>query len=394
MRTHLGWGRSFLIVPMLMMSVQAWADTGQDAPAVPVTETGRPGLLKFFSGPDVDAAIFGKGGYGAKLPPLDKGTTDPVGNDTNDPVTADLLKRDTQNRDALLKRCGFVSAAGEKTTGLVLLGPLVGWVIEKVGEWFVSQYDYSVQQDVLKYGAKLAASAQPFNFFEYLDKAPFVNADDGTAVRAGDPQAVQDAAVRTICFRIAHRVPVDPNDPSKGTTLTMDFIGSISQAKAQQALLLIRPVRLFYSQASVPSADGTFLSTIKLDMDVVHLTASAGELKSGVLSAVLPTGGVHLQTDGNGKVVSPSSNKDAPPTPGFYTLYPKDAEAVPAPLLPWDLPAKNSKHNITIATSTVVEEGNVPWLLKNFAKILDDNKDGIAQGLVKAANSAIPIPTQ
>ncbi|HEY1504257.1 MAG TPA: hypothetical protein VGF92_08150 [Stellaceae bacterium] len=284
-----------------------------------------------------------------------------------------LARFDSDNK--VWEACGGrapVTKKGQQQRILPALIPMAGWGIGETATWSVGTADSDLQNDVRSYSVARTVESGPFDFYDVLSNGKGFH---------GQPAAA--------CFRLTQRGLAAPDDAASASTLYMDLIGQISYDPRRPQIITIKPVRLFYMRDLTASSDGRVAIDVKLAANMVWLSE---------------TGAMSTDDAINKSVVAATLNvKNLSGTSYFYNVYDLDKiPAVEAPLPSFDFSSSPhpNRHDRMRLTATVTEVGNVPWLLKNSAKLVDQNKDGVTKDLVdlgdkytRAAKSVPPSKT-
>ncbi|WP_173980672.1 hypothetical protein [Magnetospirillum sp. UT-4] len=230
--------------------------------------------------------------------------------------------------------CKAPGATPAAVAGLITVGA------ERALAYLVDQADKALQAEMAKYTATYSASSA----FQLYDKAPSLKAQ---------------------CFRMVRTAKVDGKD-----IVALDFVG-VLELKGDKNVLTARPLRL-YSEAAAAKTDasGKVGIALSLRLDSYWREAQGGNLKAPAWS---------------GTVLSESLEYKG--VPYVYKSYSQETKPGTIGALP---PWSPEGRNWTVATLTVAETGNPPWLLENLAKLFHDKKDDIKTKLTEAATAVLP----
>lgn len=223
---------------------------------------------------------------------------------------------------------------------------VVLWLVDQGLSYFVNEVDDALQREVALYTASFKGDAAKWFY-------------------------VRDTAQLTLqsnCFRLTRQYDAGNNRKA----IAMDLIGRMEIT--DNAVLVVRPLRLFYSKAAAATdQSGQLGVAVSVKMNSIWRDTTRGKAEEAVVNLDLLTEKVTLKSDGK----------------YFYALYPPgNSNPSYAALPPWSAGTGNYA-SWTTTTVTVAEAGNVPWLLKNAAKLFHDNKDTVTQKLQDAAKKVI-----
>lgn len=372
---------------------------------------GKDMALTFFSASEAIANI---DGIKASAAPA-TGTAEPIDDATEGLKELDQLQQVAQ-------ACG--APAPPSPPGFLkprAVAPIVAAALVEIEKLAVDQIDRSLDEEAKKYTSTTAASAHPIDFYATL--APRAAAAPGAAGT--------DSALRSLCFRMSRRElrdVTDAADPKGAATLVADFIGRIDyepNTPARHQVISLHPIRLFVHRLNVESSDGRVVVTVKLSADVVALTTTKGVATKRAIDHTVAAEKFTLNHDGQfsatpspyvsvlgpdadlpppaacsagrpgGRTVDERKAPDEPAdpkkrvvvAPAFaYVRYCPDFDSVQVPLPPWDYDTSKDgsypAHDSMVATVSITQVGNLPWLLKNATKLLDKDKDKMAGTLV------------
>jgi hypothetical protein len=382
---------------------------------------GKDTALTFFSAPEARAQIEESRAGGAAA----TAAAEPVDDATEGLKELDQLQQVAQ-------ACG-APAAQNAQSGFAksrVVAPIVAAALVEAEKLAVEQIDRSLDEEAKKYTSTTAASTQPIDFYATL--AP-------QAVGAAAPGGAAPA-LRSLCFRMSRRELRDvadsahPADPKGAATLVADFIGRIdyeANTPTRHQVITLHPIRLFVHRLNVKSSDGQVAVTVKLSADVIALTTTSGVATKRAIDHTVAAEKFTLKPDGSfsatpspyvsglepevaspqlsvcpaampgGRLVdernAPADAADAADAvdpgkrlvvaPAFaYVRYCPDFAGVQVPLPPWDYDTSKDgsypAHDSMVATVSITQVGNLPWLLKNATKLLDKDKDKMAGTLV------------
>ncbi|CAJ3173116.1 Uncharacterised protein [Burkholderia pseudomallei] len=289
---------------------------------------------------------------------------------TGDSSISWLVSEDEKGKIA--ETCGgHAPLSGSAATGqspqrvlpLIFAVPLAdatGWVISQVGTWVVTQVDDKMQAELATYSRTSSTSSGAFDFYDSL------GLDTGS--RGGD--------TKTMCFHLTQLTPSNPNDPKSNQIVAVDFVGKVDYDFGSPEVVKISPVRLYVKSIAVNTNDGSASLNIKMMMDAVWMDSNRGNSQAAVIDTSLVTETIKQSALPFYKTYA---------SPAATSTVQSEAREIAVPLPPWDAGSRNSRHNRANATLTVLEIGNVPWLLKNAAALLHNNKDGVAADIVAEA---------
>lgn len=243
----------------------------------------------------------------------------------------------------------------------VPLADAAGWVISQVGTWVVNQADAKMQSELATYSSTSSTSSGAFDFYDSL----------GLNTRS------RGSGVRTMCFHLTQLAPSSPNDTKSSKIVAVDFVGKVDYDFGSPEVVKISPVRLYVKSIAVNTNDGSASLNIKMTMDAVWMDSNRGSSQSAVIDTSLVTETIKQSELPFYKAYASSSVATS--------TVKSEAREIAVPLPPWDAASKSLRHNRANATLTVLEIGNIPWVLKNAAALLHNNKDGVAADIVAEA---------
>ncbi|HUN91128.1 MAG TPA: hypothetical protein VMU33_03660 [Burkholderiaceae bacterium] len=312
---------------------------------------------------------------------------------------ADDSAREMQDLDrqtGLAEGCG----AAPPTSGALGARSVIpgAWIGSEVGDWAVGALDDNLKKVAKKYSFAQDVRSKPFDFYATL--APAATTDAAAA----------SSSELSLCFRLSRREPDDAANPDASAILVTDFVAKATyrpDADARREFVTLQPLRLYVHRVDIRSPKGEIAVTIHLSADVTSIEASRAETTRRAIDSTLVA--EKLTVDGDGLVVAPSddakkaghggkddakddsrNDKAVTVKPGFfYVRYGAHSEGVDIPLPPWDLDAaaaarSRPAHNATVATVSITEVGQIPWVLENVEKLLDKNKDKLGSELADA----------
>jgi hypothetical protein len=244
----------------------------------------------------------------------------------------------------------------------VPLADLAGWVISQAGTWVVNQVDAKMQADLATYTSTTATSSGVFDFYDDLGMSN---------VRKGDE-------TKSMCFRLTQLVAENPEDPKSKQIVAVDFVGKVEYNSQSPQVVNLSPVRLYVRKILARTNNDSASVNVKITMDAAWLDSNRGSSQTGVIDTSLATETVKPTT-------LPFYKSYIAAAPAGISDAKAGAREIAVSMPPWDYGGKNYRHNRANATVTVLEVGNIPWLLKNAAALLHNNKDGVAADLVAEA---------
>jgi hypothetical protein len=230
-----------------------------------------------------------------------------------------------------------------------------GYIVKPLIRWFVGKVDEALQGKVGEYTAAYHGAAD-FQLYERGGQGP----------RLAHP-----------CFRLSRLV-------ARGDAEVVAFDLLAQLRILDREVLKIRPLRLFVSEVAAKTEGGYLGIAVSLKADAVWREGHETHRRTGVL-AIEELLTRRIET-GSGKLPLYTTFWSSKPEQDdtLWTSFPSQ------PLPPWstydDVTYGGSHLALDVA---VAEAGNVPWLLKNAAKLFHSQRDDIASLLEKAAEKAL-----
>jgi hypothetical protein len=276
-------------------------------------------------------------------------------------MAAELLKEDGGMKiaaaDAVHEKAIQTFCSGRSefviSEGLVLSGAV--WLAKQGISLLLDEANEALQEELKKYTAAYSGASRG-NFYQ--------------PVNAGGPK------LRYTCFRMSAQYVDKDNKP----LAAMDFVGRLQSADGDA--LTVTPLRLYYAKGqALTDASGEIGVSLSLKADAYWRENNKGEGRLGAFDSTVLKEKVVLKGD----------------VPFYKTYFKLDREAIdPNSLWPHQvigpLPPFTADREIrfggsqTVVTVTVVEAGKTPLLLKQAAKLLQDNKDKIETKLGEAVD--------
>ncbi len=264
------------------------------------------------------------------------------------------LPSDWENRE----RQSWGRAAPEIGLEMVppaMLAAAAGYVVKPLIRWFVGKIDTKLQDKVREYTAVYQGLAD----FQLYERSP-----DG-------PQLAHPL------LRLTRLVPRGGDEVA-----AFDLLAQIRIIDRE--VLKIRPLRLFVNEVAAKTQDDYLGLAVSLKADAVwregrdsHRRADALAIEE-LLARRIETGQGHL-----------------PLYETYWSDKPEEDQAIWASIPSQALPPWSSYDEVSYGGShlalrvAVAEAGNVPWLIKNAAKIFHAKRDDIVSLLESAAEKAL-----
>ncbi len=229
------------------------------------------------------------------------------------------------------------------------------WLGKQGISFLVDRADAALQAELATYTAAYGGSARG-NFYE--------------------PVATGGPVLRYSCFRLTGRY--EDNGKSQAS---IDFVGRLHQTDG--SALIVTPLRLYYAKSQAQTDSSRELGvSLSFKADAYWREYNKGEMRAGAFDATVLKEKVLLK-DGV-PFYKPYFTLDAEGAVDRQSLVAREViGSLPPYSIDLNLPFGS---NQTVVTTTVVEAGKAPALLKWSAKLFHDNKDKIESKLGEAVD--------